>query len=265
MRVCDVLVNGFPALFDMKFTARMEEQLDTIAGGNATYLDVMRRFYRPLSSALRSSGALSAGESGSSRPALKRGTGESRAPRLKGKKSDVVCDKCGSPMELRKGNYGYYLACLGFPKCRNIVSATEDGKVRDAVQEKGHEATGARSDGEATGVVCDKCGSPMVRRSGKNGEFYGCSNYPTCRNTRPVPLGITCPLCGQGDIVQRVGGRYQSVFYGCTRYPDCRFTSGLKPVNKPCSRCGNSWLTEAWSETEGNFLECPKCKAKSGG
>jgi len=201
MRVCDVLVNGFPALFDMKFTARMEEQLDTIAGGNATYLDVMRRFYRPLSSALRSSGALSSGKSGSSRPALKRGTGESRAPRLKGKKSDVVCDKCGSP---------------------------------------------------------------MVRRSGKNGEFYGCSNYPTCRNTRPVPLGITCPLCGQGDIVQRVGGRYQSVFYGCTRYPDCRFTSGLKPVNKPCSRCGNSWLTEAWSETEGDFLECPKCKAKSG-
>ena len=109
------------------------------------------------------------------------------------------------------------------------------------------------------------CAPPMRRRKGRNGgEFYGCTNYPTCTATKAIPLGIQCPGCGQGDIIERVGGRFKNLFYACTRYPDCRFTSGLKPVNRPCARCGNAWLVTAWNQDEGEVVECPKCKGRDG-
>jgi DNA topoisomerase-1 len=292
MRVCDVLVAGFPALFDVKFTARMEGDLDTIAGGSATYLKVMQGFYKPLESALRSAGVLGRGPAqagiDASRPAAPRGV-----EKPKGRKTDIVCGKCGSPMELRPGNYGHYLACLGFPACRNIISANEDGTPRVRLQAAPQDAVPHPADGPADGssggpasrrartaqapdasrtstaapgvaeAVCDKCGAPMRRRKGKSGgEFFGCTSYPTCTATKAIPLGIKCPGCGEGDIVERVGGRFKNVFYACTRYPECRFTSGLKPVNTPCARCGNAWLVQAWSKDEGEFTECPKCKGR---
>jgi DNA topoisomerase-1 len=265
MNVCDALVGSFPALFDVKFTAKMEGDLDTIAGGKATYLKVMQGFYKPLQSALGSAGVLRQEPAPRSLgPGEQRETPQRGASRPKGTKSDILCDKCGSPMELRLGNYGHYLACLGFPACRNIISATEDGKPRargEAARGALGAAKGATPAAEPTGEVCDKCGSPMVKRKGRSGgEFFGCSNYPTCNATRPVPLGITCPACSQGDIVERVGGRFNNVFYGCTRYPECRFTSSMKPVNQACARCKNPWVVQAWTKEDGEFLECPKCK-----
>ncbi len=265
MMVCDALVNGFPALFDVKFTAKMEEELDTIAGGKSSYLDVLRRFYRPLDSSLKSAGNLGApaNRGGAAPKRLRSGSegaavsGSSTEPRRASKKpagvkSDLPCNLCGSAMEEREGRYGPYLACLAFPTCRNIVSLKKGSSAPPPTA----------SEPGAPAVICEKCGSPMVRRAGKNGDFYGCTGYPNCRHTRPVPLGIKCPLCGTGEIGQRVGGRYKSVFYGCSRYPDCRFTSSLKPVNTPCPSCGNSWMAQAWSETEGDFLECQKCRKK---
>jgi len=99
----------------------------------------------------------------------------------------------------------------------------------------------------------------MVRRTGKNGDFYGCSAFPQCRHTQPVPLDLPCPQCKEGRLVQRVGGRYKSTFFGCSRYPDCRFTSGKKPVPGTCPSCGNDWLVEGFREGEGTVVECPKC------
>ncbi len=273
MKVCDALVAAFPALFDVKFTARMEGDLDTIAGGKATYVKVMQSFYKPLLSALQTVGRLGGGGGGGGKGfQLRHKTTEDGRPargKVEGAKSDAVCEKCGSPMELRLGNYGHYLACLGFPNCRNIISATEDGKPRprlgsaSGVAGPGTSSSAVAPAAEGAATLCDKCGSPMVRRKGRNGgEFYGCSNYPTCTATKAIPLGVICPGCGQGDIVERVGGRYSSVFYACTRYPECRFTSGLKPLNRPCAKCGNTWVTQAWSKDEGEFIECPKCKAK---
>lgn len=304
MKVCDALVAGFPALFDVKFTAKMEGELDTIAGGSATYLKVMQGFYRPLESALRSAAALARRSAGVRVGSIEGSSAERELlprghERPKGRKTDTLCEKCGSPMELRMGNYGPYLACLGFPACRNIISANEDGTPRirlasgkgdaakgdatkgGAAKGKGSNAgagaSGANRNGEtrtsnpasspgaAPEETCDKCGAPMRRRKGKNGgEFFGCTNYPTCTATKAIPLGITCPGCGEGSIVERVGGRYKNIFYACTRYPDCRFTSGAKPINTPCSRCGSTWLVQAWSKEEGEFVECPKCKDKPG-
>lgn len=277
LQVCDALVAGFPALFDLKFTANMEQELDTIAGGNTTYLEAMRRFYRPLSAALGTAGALASGRADSGQLASGKATrrkvkelpsGEAvgtlpkRTEKPKGKLTDTLCQKCGAPMELREGNYGPYLACTGFPQCRNIISATTDGKPR---QRGTAEPQSAKVAQEPTGITCEKCGAPMLKRSGKNGEFYGCSNYPTCRNTKPVSLGIQCPQCGTGELAQRVGGRYNSTFYACTRYPECRFTSSGKPIPQPCSNCGNAWTMEAWDQYDGAMIECPKCKARKQG
>lgn len=278
MKVCDALVVGFPALFDLKFTAKMEEELDTIAGGKTSYLEVMRKFYRPLTVALGAAGSLAGGgaSGGTAEGRLASGkatrkkakelpSGEGEQPerkrpeKPKGTPTDTRCQKCGAPMELREGNYGPYLACTGFPQCRNIISATPDGKPR---QRGSAEPQSAKAAPPPTGITCEQCGAPMLKRSGKNGEFYGCSNYPTCRNTKPVPLGIKCPQCGTGDLAQRVGGRYNSTFYACTRYPECRFTSSGKPLNQPCSNCGNAWTTEGWDQYDGAMIECPKCKAR---
>lgn len=274
MKVCDALVVGFPALFDLKFTAKMEEELDTIAGGRTTYLETMRKFYRPLTAALGSAGNLTSGEGGTGRLIGGKGvrkkvkelpSGDSssslpkRSEKPKGTPTDTLCQKCGLPMELREGNYGLYLACTGFPQCRNIISATPDGKPR---QRGTAEPQTAKTGQELSGIICDKCGSPMIKRSSKNGEFYGCSNYPTCRNTKPIPLGIKCPQCNLGDIAQRVGGRYNSTFYACTRYPECRFTSSGKPIAQPCSNCDNTWTMEAWDQYDGAMIECPKCKMR---
>ncbi|MEO5928794.1 MAG: type I DNA topoisomerase [Candidatus Kapaibacterium sp.] len=256
MKVCDALVAGFPALFDMKFTAKMEGDLDTIAGGKTTYLKVMQGFYAPLEKALGGVAALG--------PAGGRGiTAPSRgAERPKGVKSSVLCNKCGGAMELRVGNYGHYLACLAFPACRNIISATEDGAPKQRYIANTGEAAGGTVS-EAPAEICEKCGAPMRLRKAKSGsEFYGCTTYPACTATKPVSLGITCPSCDQGSIVSRTGGRYSSIFYACTRYPECRFTSSQKPVNRPCAKCGNKWLVEGFEAGEGNFIECPRCKAR---
>lgn len=270
MKVCDMLVAGFPALFDVKFTARMEGELDTIAGGRAAYRAVMEGFYKPLEAALRTaaraarqvgpgagaaSGALNeSGERGLARrdaqrePATRGGAGRA----VEARPSATKCPTCSSPMELRKGRYGHYLACLGFPKCRTTIPVAADGSPRAPKQA----AVAADA-----GVVCDACGAPMVRRKARGGnEFYGCSGYPACSATKPIPLGVTCPQCKQGAMVERMGGRYRSVFYACTRYPECRFTSSRKPTNVPCPACHNEWSVVAWRQGEGEFQECPKCR-----
>jgi DNA topoisomerase I len=334
-RVCDALVEGFPALFDVRFTARMEGELDLIANGKATYRKVLEGFYAPFEKSLLAL-RLPAYSGGSSSSAAAAPVRARRATKkIEGKPTGEKCAKCGSPMDLRNGRYGPYLACTAFPNCRNIVSvpggsaqleneaatgaggsnwsanptiAASKRTASKGTTSKGVSAKGNASKGSATkregaspartskatssrgtgsrdvlgsgsastmhgargqspaGLPdvepCRECGSPMLLRRSKTGEFYGCSNYPSCRSTRPIPLGMKCPQCGEGDLAQRKGGRYDSVFYGCTRYPDCRFTSSQKPVAGECSRCSNAWLVEIDSPVDGKFLECPKCRAR---
>jgi DNA topoisomerase-1 len=312
IRVCDALVGQFPALFDVRFTARMEGELDQIATGKATYRTVLEGFYAPFEKALRAL-RLSAPRA---RDDQDDPTRTRRAPKkIEGQPTDRTCSKCGSPMDLRNGRYGPYLACTAFPNCRNIVSVPGGGaelaaagtavgeaatagrkstragsraksgsRAKAGAKEAGAKAKGGAarsaskrsprsartSDAGASAerahvdvAPCRECGSPMVLRRAKNGEFYGCSNYPACRSTRPVPLGMKCPQCGEGDLAQRKGGRYDSVFYGCTRYPDCRFTSSHKPVAGTCAACGNRWLVEIDSPVDGRYCECPKCRTRA--
>ncbi|MGA2284775.1 MAG: type I DNA topoisomerase [Dehalococcoidia bacterium] len=213
--VNDLLVSYFPEITAVSFTAGMEEELDEIAGGQREWQPVVRDFYKPLEA------ALSAAEA---------------APRVEEKTSEV-CDKCGRPMVIRWGRFGRFLACSGFPECKNSRPLE---RQEEPVQ--------------ATDEICPVCGKPMVIRRGRFGPFLACSDYPTCRGTRRIlnKVGVACPECG-GDVVAK-RTRKGRTFYGCANYPKCQFTSWSRPLAEPCPECGGVVVAQA-----GGKAKCLKC------
>ncbi len=219
-----ILVKSFPDIFNVSFTAKMEEKLDQIAQNGATYEKVMSEFYQPLVSDLEK---------------LKNQKQELKA--LLTEETEEVCDKCGRPMVIRWGRNGRFLACTGYPECKNTKPLENE-------------------EPQQTDEICEKCGSPMVIKRGRYGAFLACSNYPECKNTRPLTTGVTCPKEGcDGKIVERRSKRGR-VFYGCSNYPQCDFVSWDKPVNKQCPQCGNAYMVEKNLKTKGLILRCPACK-----
>ena len=110
-------------------------------------------------------------------------------------------------------------------------------------------------------MKCELCGGDMNMRSSRFGTFLGCSNYPACKNTKPISMGIKCPECKDGDIIERKTKR-KRIFYGCSRYPECNFASWEKPVDRACDTCGNPYLVLKYSAHRGEYLKCPSCKAE---
>jgi DNA topoisomerase-1 len=196
--VNDLLIEHFPNVFDAKFTAEMEEELDEVASGERPWEPVVRQFYEPLESALESA---------------------QLAPKVE-EVSDVQCEKCGRMMIIRWGRFGQFLACPGFPECRNTKPLDGDEAASEPVDEK-----------------CDLCGAEMVQRRGRFGPFLACSRYPDCKGTKAqhAKVGVDCPKCG-GDIVERTTRRRRT-FYGCANYPKCDFTSWSRPRPEPCPDC----------------------------
>ncbi len=223
-----ILVENFPKLFNVAFTAQMEEELDTIASGKQTYLQVMDDFYRPFITSFEGVSKQSA--------AIKRSLQEA---------TDEKCELCGKPMIIKWGRNGRFMACSGYPDCKNTKPLPEEQEQFRL----------------ASGIKCDVCGGDMVVKGGRFGAFLGCSNYPTCTNTRPIGIGVKCPKCKQGDIIERKTKR-KRVFYGCSRYPDCDFASWDKPVDRACDTCGNPYLVQKYTQTRGEYLTCPSCKAE---
>jgi DNA topoisomerase I len=160
--------------------------------------------------------------------------------------TDEVCELCGRAMIIKWGRNGRFMACSGYPTCKNTKPlASEQAQIK-----------------LAAGIKCDKCGGDMVVKGGKFGAFLGCSNYPTCKNTRPIGIGVTCPKCGQGDIIERRSTKRRKIFFGCSRYPECDFASWEKPVAKACDTCGNPYMVAKYSASRGEYLTCPSCKAE---
>jgi len=220
-----ILVTNFPEIFNVSFTAEMEKELDEIAASKLTYEKVLSEFYSPFEKAME-------------KVDLKKDKIKSELLEDAGE----VCEKCGSPMVIRWGRNGKFMACSAFPKCKNT-------KPLEGPAEP-----------EATDEICEKCGSPMVIKTGRFGKFLACSNYPTCKNTKPLSTGIKCPKEGcDGDIIERRSKRGK-VFYGCSKYPKCDFVSWDKPVNQPCLECGNNYVVEKYTKAKGSFLRCPVCK-----
>lgn len=228
MDVNRLLVQNFPEIFNIKFTAKMEEELDTIASGKRTFLKVMDDFYKPFSQALE--------KVIKQTKEIKKSMQET---------TEELCELCGKPMVIKWGRNGRFKACSGYPDCKNTKPLDEDVKKHEHLN----------------GIKCEKCGGEMIVKSSKYGTFLGCSNYPKCNNTKPISMEMKCPKCKDGNLVERKTKR-NKIFYGCSKYPDCDFASWDKPIDKRCDVCGADYLVEKYNQKLGKYLQCPKCKAK---
>jgi DNA topoisomerase I len=156
----------------------------------------------------------------------------------------IYCDLCGSEMIIKMGRYGKFLACSNYPDCKNIKS------FKDIAAEN--------REPEYTGEKCEKCGSRTVYREGRFGRFIGCEKYPDCDFIKNITLGVQCPKCSIGEVVERKSKRNR-LFYGCSRYPDCDFVSWYKPVPQSCPNCDSDFMYQRYTVKKGSYLKCPNC------
>ncbi|HEX4998846.1 MAG TPA: type I DNA topoisomerase [Terriglobia bacterium] len=288
--VTDMLVKHFEEIFDIQYTARMEEELDEIEDGKLTWVEALDEFYKKFEKD------------------LKKATKNMENLKAQEIPTDEVCEKCGKPMVKKWGQFGSFLACSGYPDCKN----TKELAIEDAppdTPESSVEAEKSEPD------PCENCGRPMALKRGRFGQFYACTGYPDCKTTRkiaadktvkkaPVVLDETCPLCGEAKLVVKEGryGEFTScsaypkckyikpktigvpcpkpgcggeiteirskrgkTFYGCTKYPTCDFVVWNKPVSEQCPQCGAPYLLEKSTKREGLVRYCndESCKYKT--
>jgi DNA topoisomerase-1 len=286
--VCDLLVKNFPYIFDTKYTARLEEELDDIEEGKEKWTDLLNGFYGYFEEELKDAG--------------KNMENIKRMEQVTGEK----CDLCGSPLVLKWGKFGTFFACSAYNKkdptsCTftkeniaakpdlNTPEAQEAGETEEYCENCGKQMVMRRGlfgpfmscpdynadppcktfrklsqkqqqkPPEPTGEACPACGKPLVLRQGAYGEFVSCSGYPKCKYVKQNLIeGMKCPKCGEGDIAERKARR-GNIFWGCTNYPKCDFTSNYKPVAKPCPKCKSPYLVEKVLRS-GIFIECPNKK-----
>jgi len=230
--VTDLLVESFPDILNVEFTAGMEDELDKIEIGKEKWTKAMKRFYTPFSRD------------------LKKAEKEMRDVKRQEVPTDLDCDKCGAKMVIKWGRNGEFLACPQYPECKNTKNFKRDdnGGIEIVPEEEVNES-------------CELCGRPMLLRWGKFGKFLGCSGYPECKNIqpleKPVDLGIECPECKQGSIKERKS-RWGKIFYGCDRYPECKFASWDKPIAVACPKCGSPILVEKVTKRAGRTQRCYK-------
>jgi DNA topoisomerase-1 len=290
MVVCDLLVKNFPYIFDVAYTAKLEEELDEIEEGTEKWTDLLNGFYGYFVEELKDAGV------------------QMEDIKRMEKKTDEKCDLCGAPLLLKWGKFGSFFACSAYNK-KDKLSCTftkenTAGKP-DMNTPEGQEAAeqeeycdncgrvmvlrrgpfgmfmscpGFNEDPpcktfrklsskqqqkvaapKPTGEACPQCGKPLVLRQGSYGEFVSCSGYPKCKYVKQnIIEGLKCPKCGVGDVAERKARR-GNIFWGCTNYPKCDFTSNNKPVAQQCPECGSPYLVEKVLRS-GVYLECPNKK-----
>jgi DNA topoisomerase-1 len=268
-RVSILLVKSFDDVFDVTFTARLEEELDEIEEGKLPWRDAVREFWEKFVVDLAKAGdemiSYKAGIP-TGKTCEKCGQGEllerisrhgfflgcsrypdcdfiqDMAPELvdDGESKTEYCENCGKEMLLKRGRFGAFLACSGYPDCKTTRRLVEGTRI-------------AHQPDEPLEEKCTLCGNHLIKKHGRFGEFIGCSGYPKCKYTRPITMGIKCPKCNEGEFVRRgsagKGGRGRPrVFYGCSRYPDCDFTTPYMPMPEPCPKCGAPFIVEKKSK-----------------
>jgi len=259
-RVSVLLVKSFEDIFDVTFTARLEEELDEIEEGTLPWREAVKEFWEKFVVDLdRADDEMLSYKAGipTGKKCEKCGQGEllerisrhgfflgcSRYPEcdfIEDLSPDLpedtgetqYCDNCGKEMVVKRGRFGIFLACKGYPDCKTTRRLVEGTRV-------------ARQPDEPLDEKCPSCGAQLVKRHGQYGEFVGCSAYPKCKFIRAKTLGIACPKCGTGEMLERMArkGR-RRVFYGCNRYPECDFTTPHRPIAEPCPKCGAPFIVE---------------------
>ncbi|HWQ99850.1 MAG TPA: type I DNA topoisomerase [Candidatus Methylomirabilis sp.] len=203
--VNDLLVKHFPDIVDLEFTARLEASLDKIAEGEMQWRPLLEAFYGPFHANLVSK------EQELTKEAEAEASGE-------------TCDKCGKPMTVKRGRFGKFLACTGYPECKNT---------------KPMKGEAARPEPEPTDEKCESCGAMMVKKIGRFGPFLSCSRYPECKTIKSIEksTGITCPLCGKGTIIEKRTKKGKT-FFSCNRYPECDQAFWDAPTEEKCPNDG---------------------------
>ncbi len=281
MVVTDLLLESFDDIFEVKYTARMEEELDEIEDGKLDWRVALQDFYGRFDKDLKHA--------------------EEHMTDIKRmeKPTDLICEKCGKPLVIKWGKHGSFIACTGYPDCTYTRELTVDlpdvDKVdlaeqgdqeycencgRPMVLKKGRFGTFFACTGypdckttkqiggtqkkadQPLDEKCPQCGNHLVLKHGRFGEFTACSNYPTCKYVKQKTIGVKCPECSQGEIVERRSKRGKT-FYGCNRWPECNFVAWAKPIPEKCPACGNPYMTEKWLKA-GTVWQCPnpECKHK---
>jgi DNA topoisomerase-1 len=280
-RVSVLLVKSFEDIFDVTFTARLEDELDEIEDGKLGWRTAVGEFWDKFVIDLdKADGEMLSYKAGipTGKKCEKCGEGEllerisrhgfflgcSRypdcdfiedlSPELPEADPNAApkveyCDNCGKEMAIKRGRFGVFLACTGYPDCKTTRRLVEGTRT-------------ARQPDEPLDEKCTLCEAHLVKKHGRFGEFIGCSNYPKCKYTRPITMGIKCPKCDEGEFVRRgsagKGGRGRPrVFYGCSRYPDCDFTTPHMPIAEPCPKCGAPFIVEKRSKI-GTVRTCLK-------
>lgn len=237
--VNDLLIESFPDILNVDFTARMEDDLDKIEEGDIDSVAVLEDFYR------------------SFKNDLERAAKEMQSVKRNGLAVDLNCPTCHQPLRIKAGKNGLFLACSGYPNCNFTCNYIRNEKGQIEIEQPVAE--------QPTNEICEKCGSPMVQKQGRFGPFLACSTYPDCKQTRsltaktrskPEPTGVKCPEKGcDGELVARRSKRGK-LFYGCSRYPRCTFALWHKPVPQSCPECGAPFLVEHSTKKEGPHLRC---------
>jgi DNA topoisomerase-1 len=224
-----LLVKSFPEIVSTDFTAQMEEQLDEVEEGLVDWVKLLRNFYGPFEQDVA------------------RAKVEMRDIKREEEATEEVCEKCGKPMVIKWGRNGYFLACSGYPDCRNTKEYTRNADGSLTVM-----PTTRPSD-----QVCPNCQSPMVIRRGRFGEFLACSRYPDCKTTSPISLGVTCPRANCGGYLTEKRSRRGKTFFGCSNYAKtkCDFVSWDRPLAKRCPLCDAAFVVQKISRS-GVRLRC---------
>ncbi|MDD7324976.1 MAG: DNA topoisomerase, partial [Dialister sp.] len=223
-KVTELLKKYFEGIINVDFTANLENWLDKIAEGKATYKKVMTDFYKVFAAELASANV------------------EAEKDKKENQEvSDVTCEKCGAKMIVKMGRYGKYLACPNYPNCKNIKPYSL-----------------AEGPEEVSEVKCDACAALMVYRTGPYGRYLKC---PSCGANKAIVIdtGIVCPKCHEGHMVQRRSHRGR-IFYGCSRYPKCDMALWNEPINQFCETCG-AIMTKKTYKTGKEVISCsnPDC------
>jgi len=224
------LVKGFPDILNTDFTSLMEKELDEVEEGEKPWIKAVRDFYGPFSKDMEKAKDIPGPKDTVEPP------------------TNIPCEKCGRMMEIKWGRNGKFLACPGYkedPPCRNTQNFEKlpDGTIKIVAKQD-----------MTTDEKCEKCGSPMVIKSGRFGRFMACSAYPACKTTKPIPLGVKCPQDG-GDLAQKRSKKGRT-FYACANYPKCEFAIWDRPINKPCPNCQAPFLVEKTSKQAGVTVQC---------
>jgi len=287
MLVTGLLVENFPKILDVTFTASLESRLDLIEEGKTYRIDTLKDFYEDFSRELKAA------------------SGNMKSLKGQGIPTDMICEKCGSPMSIKWGKNGRFIACTNYPACKNTMNLPEEGNGQGTGDEKtspdincekcgktmvlkagrfgkfmacsgypeckntikimaGDGSDRPKAEVVITDTLCDKCGKPMAHKEGRFGRFLGCTGYPECKAILNIHLGVPCPEEGCTGFLSERRSKTGKTFFGCTKYPTCKFAMWYRPLPEPCPQCGAPFLVEKRTKA-GDVKQCLRkdCRYKA--